>query len=549
MLQSSCNTLIYRRCLSPRLTKWSRHCQYHLNHYHHHHHHHRRPYNMSSSLYFKNHRWMSSTILLIGGGGSCYYYYITQTRKSMNVQMEENAMLMTEKEEDEWTLVHHDNESSNNSSSWWEWIWDGIMVSWRMTIISIRLSPTIVLYPMNKEWAWRYIRWTLQELGPVFVKLAQWASTRRDLFPPQFCHELSHLQQLAYSNQNNNKKHYTNNNNDEYIHTLLTQSFGTNYMDKISIQEAIGSGCIATVYRGTYNDTPVAIKVLHPHVQETMKRDVLFLQRVASLLDGGIQCLELLHLPRVVENFSSHLQQQLSLQQEYENLQRFHTNFQNSSDVKLPLPIYSNDALMIQELITNAKPISQYYDFPNETKKKLAQSLMGAFLKMMFLDNFVHCDLHPGNILIEEDNNNPTKKNKIVLLDTGMANSLQSQDLQNLKDVFTAVLMNDGAKAGRYMMERAKYKRPNFDKKEEFAEQMNCIVQDFHQHKNLNLNTVQVGVLLNRVLDTCRLYGVEIDPAMANVVISTLVLEGVARSLQPELNLMDFALPYIIGTK
>jgi predicted unusual protein kinase regulating ubiquinone biosynthesis (AarF/ABC1/UbiB family) len=53
--------------------------------------------------------------------------------------------------------------------------------------------------------------------------------------------------------------------------------------------------------------------------------------------------------------------------------------------------------------------------------------------------------------------------------------------------------------------------------------------------------------LLGRVLDLCRVHGVEIDPAMASVVISTLVLEGLGRSLSPELNLIDFARPFVLG--
>ena len=63
----------------------------------------------------------------------------------------------------------------------------------------------------------------------------------------------------------------------------------------------------------------------------------------------------------------------------------------------------------------------------------------------------------------------------------------------------------------------------------------------------LTLGAVRVGALLGRVLDLCRRYQVEIDPAMSSVVVSMLVLEGLGRSLDPDLNLMKAAMPFLIG--
>jgi aarF domain-containing kinase len=67
------------------------------------------------------------------------------------------------------------------------------------------------------------------------------------------------------------------------------------------------------------------------------------------------------------------------------------------------------------------------------------------------------------------------------------------------------------------------------------------------RYPGLTLGAVRVGALLGRVLDLCRRYQVEIDPAMSSVVVSMLVLEGLGRSLDPDLNLMKAAMPFLIG--
>jgi len=139
----------------------------------------------------------------------------------------------------------------------------------------------------------------------------------------------------------------------------------------------------------------------------------------------------------------------------------------------------------------------------------------------------------------------------IYLLDAGLSTSLDQQDQKNLRDLFKAVIMNNGRMAGQLMVERAQDQCCNNieGRKDAFTKGVGDIVADFHDRRKegLTLNAVRIGDLLGRVLDLCRVYSVAIDPAMANVVLSTLVLEGLGRALDPDLNLIDIAMPFILG--
>ena len=160
-----------------------------------------------------------------------------------------------------------------------------------------------------------------------------------------------------------------------------------------------------------------------------------------------------------------------------------------------------------------------------------------------------------GGFSKEEPEKEQTKmdrkiKRSIVFLDAGIVVSLSPNDKKNLFDLFRAVVFNDGNQAGRLMVERAKYERcsQNQTSLKHFSEGIEGIVSEFHNHRKegLTLGAVRIGGLLSRVLDLCRIHGVEIDPAMASVVISTLVLEGLGRSLSPDLDLLTFARPFLM---
>jgi aarF domain-containing kinase len=329
----------------------------------------------------------------------------------------------------------------------------------------------------------------------------------------------------------------------EYTHNTLEKSFGDYKAKGLTVNDVIlGSGSAAQVHSGILtlpsNDhddrnttKAVAIKVLHPSTRQLVERDLALMQHIADFIDTclPLEIVRMLSLPRAVANFSDIMKRQVDLRIEGDNLRRFRCNFdcsesqQSHSAIDFPQPIdgFISEHVLVEDHI-DAKPISIYLadDSPRglEVRKKLAGPLLRAFLKMVFVDNFVHADLHPGNVLVRES----AQKDgyTIIFLDAGIAMSLDPRDKQNLHDLFKAVVLNHGYHAGSLMVERARYERCSTipGGKHAFASGVADIVSDFHDRskQGLTLGAVRVGSLLGRVLDLCRRYGVEIDPAMAS---------------------------------
>ena len=467
--------------------------------------------------------------------------------------------------------------------------------------VVIYLSPLIILTPaallshhmiqssMLSNVAWTYTIKAIQGLGPVAVKFCQWAATRRDIFSPALCDRLSVLHDSGYPHS------------PQWTHRVLTEAFGDYEGKGLKIDEVVGCGAAAQVYKGriavetdsTQCEKQVAIKVQHPRFQEMVDRDLDFIEIIAGSLHSlPIEHLKMLNLPRAVEEFSVLLRDQIDLSAEADNLRQFRKNFYNNEQSKkevstiiFPQPIdgWTSEHVIVEEYVGDAVPISDFlHDSSREgmdMRKELAAPLLRAFFKMVFIDNFIHGDLHPGNVLVKktlvpkeesswsilsafedffkgrekkeaETETDYKTKRSIVFLDAGIVVSLSPNDKKNLFDLFRAVVFNDGNRAGRLMVERAKYERcsQSPESLKEFSEGIEGIVAEFHNHRKegLTLGAVRIGSLLGRVLDLCRIHGVEIDPAMANVVISTLVLEGLGRSLSPDLDLLTFARPFLM---
>jgi aarF domain-containing kinase len=264
--------------------------------------------------------------------------------------------------------------------------------------------------------------YTVTELGPAFVKLCQWIATRRDIFPPHICDRLAQLHDRGTCHDWS------------YTHQALVNSFGPNYeQNGLHIDHdvdnkligIIGCGSAAQVYKGTLNvynpvngeieeTRPVAIKVLHPKFQYRVERDMWLLESVVDLIHTHVPSdyIKMLNLPRAARNFGTLLRLQSDLRCEADNLNEFRTNFygtgtEQESSIFFPKPVdgWITKDILVEQLVEDAVPISEYLrDNANNRagvgeediittsiRKELAVPLLNAFLKMVFLDNFVHC--------------------------------------------------------------------------------------------------------------------------------------------------------------
>lgn len=347
----------------------------------------------------------------------------------------------------------------------------------------------------------------------------------------------------------------------------------------------------------------VAIKVLHPKVDKFISRDLRIMRFFASAISvfPGMQWLS---LSEEVEVFGGMMAEQLDLRHEAENLRTFEYNFnQRKAAVSFPRPLmnFTSKDILIEEY-QNALPMEAFLkNGGGSFDKQLAELGLDAFLNMLLLDNFVHSDLHPGNIMIKfyqpsirfllkgmwasiwgrkqpEDPLHPLDKStnhdedvinklrslrsdppawraelrslfeegylpEIVFLDAGLATTLNDSNRRNFLDLFRAIAEFDGYRAGQLMVARCRTPHLAIDP-ETFALRMQNVILGI-KRKTFSLGQIKISDILAEVLRAVREHHVKMEGDFVNTVLSVLLLEGIGRQLNPDLDLFKSALPIL----
>ncbi|XP_020247611.1 ABC1 family protein C21C3.03, mitochondrial-like isoform X2 [Asparagus officinalis] len=334
----------------------------------------------------------------------------------------------------------------------------------RALYLAILFSPSIVMAPLSDTLGIKYrktwislIRYTLEKSGPAFIKWGQWAATRPDLFADDLCSELAKLHSKAPAH------------GFSYTKKVIEKAFGRKLSDIFENfeEDPVASGSIAQVHRASLSfrypgqqskKMVVAVKVRHPGVSESIRRDFMIINTVAKV-SRFIPALKWLRLDESVQQFAVFMMSQVDLAREAAHLSRFIYNFRRWKDVSFPRPLYPlvHPAVLV-ETYEQGEKISHYVDElegNNQVKSALAHIGSNALLKMLLVDNFIHADLHPGNILVRESRWRSSNKGllkpkpHVVFLDVGMTAELSSSDRINLLEFFKAVSLRDGRRAAR----------------------------------------------------------------------------------------------------
>nr|XP_045017013.1 uncharacterized aarF domain-containing protein kinase 2 isoform X2 [Jaculus jaculus] len=459
-----------------------------------------------------------------------------------------------------------------------------LRIGLRASALLAKFFPLLLLYPLTYlapgiSTLWLHLLLKATETsGPTYIKLGQWASTRHDLFSEAFCALFSKLHVQVHPHPWTHTEH------------LLRETFGEDWGSLLLFEtrEPVGSGCVAQVYKAFAStallerdstwrlreaagrsrklfehpgsewkppenladqaflerlllpkkDTsasgrprgppepghliPVAVKVLHPGLLSQVHVDLL-LMKIASRALELFPRTKWLSLPEIVEEFEKLMAQQIDLRYEARNLEHFQHNFQNVTSVKFPTPLH-----------------------PFVTRDVLVETYE------IFVDNFVHGDLHPGNILVQGANGlspSPVAAMapslhplRLVLLDAGIVAELQASDLRNFRAVFLAVVLGQGHRVAELMLHHA---RANECKDvEAFKAEMATLVTQARQ--NLTLEKFHVSGLLSSVFKLLMVHQVKLESNFASIMVAILVLEGLGRSLDPKLDILEAAKPFLL---
>lgn len=472
-------------------------------------------------------------------------------------------------------------------------------------------------------WWYGFLVRAMELAGPAFIKLGQWAASRTDIFPNEMCDTMSKLHSNAPAHSMRKTR--------ETVEAAFDGRRFDDIFEEFN-EKPLGVGAIAQVYRAklkpdlaaprdgdisaqpsdlaqnvrrsvdtVFKSSPqrvpssyVAVKVLHPNVERTVRRDLKIMAFFAAALNA-IPTIEWLSLPDEVAQFGEMMKIQLDLRIEAANLETFRQNFKDRSTAWFPYPYtqFTTRNVLVEEYAQGI-PLADFMENGGGVfQHDIADEGLDAFLRMLLIDNFVHADLHPGNIMVRfyqaarpelrlrrspdknahDDRADVTeqvlerlrpfrhRKNRaawqaelakieaegyhpqLVFIDTGLVTELSASNRENFLALFRAVAEFDGYKAGHLMCERCRQPDAVLDK-EVFALKMQHLVLSV-KSRTLALGSIKIGDVLQQVLAMVRTHHVRLEGDFVNVVISILLLEGIGRSLNPDLDLLSSALPIL----
>ncbi len=136
-----------------------------------------------------------------------------------------------------------------------------------------------------------------------------------------------------------------------------------------------------------------------------------------------------------------------------------------------------------------------------------------------------------------------TQKHHLAIIDTGIAHSMSNTDRINFIEVFFAFIRKDGRHLGEIMVDRSRDPSKCIDK-EHFAACMEVLVNDLNR-SGLDTGHVGIGKLMRDVFSLCYMHQVKLESRYAAFIISVSILEGLIRQMDPSIDVLEKAVPYI----
>jgi len=369
----------------------------------------------------------------------------------------------------------------------------------------------------------------IDRLGPSYVKLGQFLSTRPDIVGTKVAIELESLQDRVAPMSRDTAV------------GIIEAAFGAKIETLFaSFEEPVAAASIAQVHRATVKtdegEKAVAVKVLRAGVERRFARDLADMFFAARLAERAGPEVRRLRPVQVVDTLARSVRMEMDFRLEAAAASEFAENSREDPEIRAPAVDWDRTTreVMTMEWIDGvplADPerlVALGFD-----PRELARALIQSFLRHALRDGFFHADMHQGNFFVDENG-------RIVAVDFGIMGRLGRKERRFLAEILFGFIRRDYQRVAEVHFEAGYV--PHVHRVEDFAQAIRAIGEPIHSRP---ADQISMAKLLTLLFDITALFDMTTRVELVMLQKTMVVVEGVARKLDPQLNMWSTSEPVV----
>ncbi|MDJ0575248.1 MAG: AarF/ABC1/UbiB kinase family protein [Xenococcaceae cyanobacterium MO_234.B1] len=376
----------------------------------------------------------------------------------------------------------------------------------------------------------RYARWLVRnmiELGPTFIKIGQALSTRADLIPLEYTQEFSQLQ--------DNVPPFSSEKAIAVIERELGKSVQSLFRD--FNPQPLAAASLGQVHRARLNTgEDVVVKVQRPGLEKLFNLDFEILHRLVRIINRFSKTLKRYNLEAIYQEFFELLFQEIDYIHEGKNAERFQENFKKYHKVITPKVYwqYTTRKVLVLEYLPGIKiDDRQTLEANKINTQEVIQLGITCYLKQLLEDGFFQSDPHPGNMAV-------TPKGEIIFYDFGTMAEVKSIAQDQMVKTFFAVLKQDTDEVVQTLIYMGLIE-PVGDMTP-IKRMVSFLLTEF---RDKPIDVRAFDQMTDEIYLMFEQQPFRLPPQMTFIIKSITTLDGIARALDPQYNLLAAAQPFI----
>jgi len=378
----------------------------------------------------------------------------------------------------------------------------------------------------------------LTELGPSYIKLGQFLATRPDVIEPALARDLAKLQDRLPPFETAIAKQ------------VIAEDFGKPADEVFSgMGDALAAASIAQVHKATVPgpdgmQRDVAVKVLRPGIEDRFQADLDSFFWVARLIHRAVPSARRLKPIDVVQTLADSVALEMDLRLEAAALSEMAERTSGDAGFRTPAIDWERTSKRVMTLEwIDGIPIADTarLDAAGLDRKAVAANVITTFLTHAVREGYFHADMHPGNLFVEADNLETVGPGgTLVAVDYGIMGRLNPKESRFLAEILFGFVMRDYRRVAEVHFEAGYV--PETKSVDAFAQALRAIGEPILGRE---ASEISMARLLAQLFEVTGQFDMETRPELIMLQKTMVVVEGVARDLDPDFNMWETAEPIL----